>query len=144
MNNQPEDLHILQSNNSTPAFICAPHTNSQGAYEAVGHPDLHPIWIQSPDNPCPPPSFDPAFGLQTVMSPVPTKTIHYRPNNDQLEDSDLLVPSPMISPIDLEKFLPGISVQDELDVIVNNPVPSTSSNNTEQLSLPAPSLLSIA
>ena len=141
MNDQPEDLHILQSNNSTPAFICAPHTNYQDAYEAVGHPDPHPTWIQSSDNSCPPPVFDPAFGLHTVMSPVPTKTIHYLPNNDQLEDSDLLVPSPMVSPIDLEKFLPGISVQNELDVIVNNPVPSTSSTNTAQLSLPAPSLL---
>ena len=97
-----------------------------------GHPNLDPIWIQPAQiqqsvNSYSTMSFDPSFGLTTVLShlqpalsPIPTRIIHHQPQNWSLEDSDLNIPLPesIINDINPAQF-PTIN-QEGLDSI--NPV----------------------
>ena len=103
--------------------------------ENAGYPNLDPIWIQPEQiqravNSYSNMSFNPSFGLSTVLShlqpalsPIPTRIIHHQPQNWSLEDSDLNIPLPesIINDINPTQ-LPTIN-QEGLDGI--NPVQNT-------------------
>ena len=96
-----------------------------------GHPNLDPIWIQPEQiqqaaNSYSTMSFDPSFGLTTVLShlqpalsPKPTRIIHHQPQNWSLGDSDLVIPLPesIINDINPTQF-PAIN-QEGLDSITS-------------------------
>ena len=147
MNNQQDDFHISAEFNPTPTTNNAVITSTDGVQTTGGHPSLDPMWVQPSSDHCPGTSFDLPLGLQTITSPIPTETIHYQPKKEQLEDSDALVPLPEhlwetmpddITPIDPTPFLP--SLQEDLVSIKTNPVPVSSNNSTEGLSITAPNL----
>ena len=147
MNNQQDDFHISAEFNPTPTTNNAVITSTYGVQTTGGHPSLDPMWVQPSSDPCPVTSFDLPLGLQTIMSPIPTETIHYQPRKEQLEDSDALVPLPEhlletmpddITPIDPTPFLPIL--QEDLVPIKTNPVPGSSNDSTGQLSITAPNL----
>ena len=81
------------------------------------------------------------MGLDTI----PTQTIHYQPQLEQLGDFDALVPLPEhllesipdeITALDPAPFLPNS--QEDLVPIRTNPVPISSTNSTEGFSKTAP------
>ena len=147
MNSQQEDFHINVECYPPSATNNAAIISADGVQTNGGHPSLDPMWVQPSSDPCPVTSFDLPLGLQTIMSPIPTETIHYQPRKEQLEDSDALVPLPEhlwetmpddITPIDPTPFLP--SLQEDLVPIKTNPVPGSSNDSTGRLSISAPNL----
>ena len=102
-------------------------------------------WIQQSDDPWSEMSFDPPLGLQNILSPIPTRTIHHQPEDQLLEDSDLLVPLPdpdamnSINPMSLLSTTNNV-----LDGLTPSPIPGSSKQYTGQLSKPAPPLKKIS
>ena len=139
MNILKEDNTILPTKNYPQIFDTASTTNTNCEPNNCGQPKLDPIWIQPSDDPWSEMSFDPPFGLQSIMSPIPTQTIHHQPEDQLLEDSDLLVPLPdpdAIHSINPISFLS--TTNNVLDELTPNPIPGSSKQYTGRLSKPAP------
>ena len=145
MNSQQEGFHIDVGCYSPPTATDAAIIGANGAQPTGGYQSLDPLWVQPSSNHYDGTSFDLPLGLETIMSPIPTQTIHYPPKMEQLGDSDALVPLPKhllesmpdeITPLDPAPFLP--SSQEDLVPIRTNPVPVSSTNSTEGFSITAP------
>ena len=89
-----EDDAILPNMDYHQPFDTTPITNTNCEPNTCGQPQLDPIWIQPSHNPWSTTSFDPALGLQDVLSLIPAQTIHHQTKDQLLEDFNLLVPLP--------------------------------------------------
>ena len=147
MNSQQEDFHIDVGCYSPPTATDATITGANGAQPTGGYQSLDPLWVQPSSNHYDGTSFDLPLGLETITSPIPTQTIHYPPQMEQLGDFDALVPLPKhllesipdeITPLDPAPFPP--SSQEDLVPIRTNPVPISSTNSTEGFSKTAPDM----
>ena len=98
---------------------------------------MDPIWIQPSHDTWSEMSFDPAFVLDSILSPSPAQTIHHQPQNQICEESDMLITLPdAIGMIDPASFLP--ITDSGLNELTANPVSSSSTQNTGGLFEPAP------
>ena len=149
MNIKNEDDAILPNLGYLQLFDTAPITNTNCEPNICEQPQLDPIWIQPDHDPWSTVSFDPALGLQDVLSPIPTQTIHHQPEDQLLEDSDLLVPLldhllvPLPDPDAMNSINPMSflsTTNNILDGFTPSPIPGSSTQYTGQLSKPAPPL----
>ena len=112
MTSQQEDLHIDVGCYSPPTATDATIIGTNGAQPKGEYAGLDPLWVQPSGNHCNGTSFDAPLGLDTI----PTQTIHYQPQLEQLGDFDAIVPLPEhlletlpneITPLDPAPFLPN-------------------------------------
>ena len=135
MSDQQEDFHIDVGCYSPPTSTIATIIGANGAQPTGGHQNLDPQWVQPSSNHHDGASFDLPLGLETITSPIPTQTIHYPPQMEQLGDFDALVPLPEhlldtmpneITPLDPAPFLHDL--QEDLVPLTTNPVPTSSTD----------------
>ena len=147
MSDQQEDFHIDVGCYSPPTSTIATIIGANGAQPTGGHQNLDPQWVQPSSNHHDGASFDLPLGLETITSPIPTQTIHYPPQMEQLGDFDALVPLPEhlldtmpneITPLDPAPFLHDL--QEDLVPLTTNPVPTSSTDITEGSSKTAPDM----
>ena len=126
MNGQQEDFHIDVGCYSPPTTTNATIIGANGAQPTGGHQSLDPLWVQPSSNHYDGASFDLPLGLEIITSPIPTQTIHYPPQMEQLGDFDALVPllesmPNEITPLDPAPFLPD-SQEDLVPILFQSPV----------------------
>ena len=118
MTSQQEDLHCYSPPTATDATIIG----TNGAQPTGEYAGLDPLWVQPSGNHYNGTSFDLPLGLDTI----PTQTIHYQPQLEQLGDFDALVPllesmPNEITPLDPAPFLPD-SQEDLVPILFQSPV----------------------
>mgnify|MGYP001179193089 FL=1 len=143
MTSQQEDFHIDVGCYSPPTATDATIIGTNGAQPTGEYAGLDPLWVQPSGNHYNGTSFDAPLGLDTI----PTQTIHYQPQLEQLGDFDAIVPLPEhlletlpneITPLDPAPFL--LNSQEDLVPSSSNLVPIPSTNPTEGLSKTAPDM----
>ena len=140
MTSEQETFHVDVGCYSPPPTTDATIIGTNGAQPKGAYAGLDPIWVQPTGHRCNGTSFNVPLGLNTI----PTQTIHYQPQLEQLGDFDAIVPLPehfletlptKLTPLDPAPFLPN--PQEDLVQNGSNLVPIPSTNHTDGLSTTA-------
>ena len=143
MTSDQDTLHIDVGCYSPPPTTDATIIGTNGAQPQGAYAGLDPLWVQPTGHRCNGTSFNVPLGLNTI----PTQTIHYQPQLEQLGDFDAIVPLPehfletlptKLTPLDPAPFLPN--PQEDLVQNGSNLVPIPSTNPTDGLSTTAPDM----
>ena len=140
MTSEQETFHIDVGCYSPPPTTDATIIGTNGAQPQGAYPGLDPLWVQPTGHRCNGTSFNVPLGLNTI----PTQTIHYQPQLEQLGEFDAIVPLPehyletlptKLTQLDPAPFLPN--PQEDLVQNGSNLVPIPSTNPTDGLSTTA-------